>query len=100
MNQFIPMLRTALPKATAPLRTFTRSYASAPSATASSSSKYVYGLLGAAALGGGAYYALNQDDLVLAKVEEKLDYQKVYNAIADVLDAENYDGQSYIPCCY
>ena len=68
-----------------------------------SSNAFLYGLLGAGALGGGAYYlsqrnpTADQDPrkIVDAASPKEVDYQKVYNAIADVLEEEGYDGE----CC-
>ncbi|SCV69979.1 BQ2448_1373 [Microbotryum intermedium] len=79
-----------------------RTYATAAPASGGSNTT-LFALLGAAALGGGAYYALRgQSDSDPTKVKDaaspqKVDYQKVYDAIAQVLEAEDYDDGSYGP---
>lgn len=82
-----------------------RHFATAPGGGASSGSSgntLLYGLVGAGLLGGGAYYVsqrnptADQDPrkIVDAASPKEVDYQKVYNAIADVLEEEGYDGES------
>lgn len=62
----------------------------------------LYGLIGAGALGAGYYFtqSAGSDDPTKVKnaaSPKKVDYQAVYNAIAEVLEAEDYDDGSYGP---
>jgi hypothetical protein len=97
INQFTPIIRSVLPRIGSSLksasiaRPINRSYATA-SAAKSNATHYLLGGLAVTALG-GAYYALSGESEVVAAVVEPLDYQKVYNAIAAALDAEDYDGE-------
>lgn len=67
-----------------------------------SSNAFLYGLLGAGVLGGGAYYVSQRDptaDEDPRKIRDaaspkEVDYQKVYNAVAEVLEQDDYDGES------
>ncbi|KAM0748783.1 cytochrome c peroxidase Ccp1 [Meredithblackwellia eburnea MCA 4105] len=66
------------------------------------SNTLLFALLGAGLLGGGAYYAFAKDEFDPYKQKDaaspkKVDYQKVYNAIAEILEAEDYDDGSYGP---
>jgi cytochrome c peroxidase len=74
---------------------------STPAAAAKSSNTLLYGLIGAAAVGGGAFFAFaGKDDATTIKdaaSPKEVNYQAVYNAIADVLDSEDYDDGSYGP---
>ncbi|GAA5914431.1 peroxidase [Sporobolomyces salmoneus] len=87
-----------------------RYLATSPGSASSSSgggsnNAFLYGLLGAGALGGGAYYftqrnpTADEDPRTVhdAASPKEVDYQKVYNAIADVLEEEGYDDGSYGP---
>lgn len=70
-----------------------------------SSNAFLYGLLGAGVLGGGAYYVSQRDptaDEDPRKIRDaaspkEVDYQKVYNAVAEVLEQDDYDDGSYGP---
>ncbi|GAA5989952.1 hypothetical protein JCM11641_002923 [Rhodosporidiobolus odoratus] len=80
-----------------------RSYASssAPEAV-KSNNNILFGALGAAVIGGGLYlYAKPDSDdpraVKDAASPKEVDYQKVYNAIAEGLEDENYDDGSYGP---
>ncbi|GAA6005528.1 hypothetical protein JCM11491_003674 [Sporobolomyces phaffii] len=75
-----------------------------PQGQAGGSNAFLYGLLGAGALGGGAYYltrdpTADEDPRKIrdAASPKEVDYQKVYNAIADVLEEDGYDDGSYGP---
>ncbi|GAA6064448.1 hypothetical protein JCM10212_000147 [Sporobolomyces blumeae] len=78
---------------------------SSSSSSGGSSNAFLYGLLGAGALGGGAYYYSRQNPtydqdprkVVDAASPKQVDYQKVYNAIAEILEDEKYDDGSYGP---
>jgi cytochrome c peroxidase len=91
-----------------------RTYATEAPKSSSTSQGLLWGALGAIAAG-GAYYAYSQSQRPPGAAQDtsvpvkgysaqrkdaapptELDYQKVYNAIADVLDAE-YDDGSYGP---
>jgi hypothetical protein len=78
-----------------------RSYSSGPEASSggSSAGTYLFAAAGLAAAAGGAYYFFADDES--AKAKKPLDYQQVYNAIADVLEenAEDYDGQGGFYAC-
>ncbi|KAK4054353.1 heme peroxidase [Microbotryomycetes sp. JL221] len=83
-----------------------RGYASGQAAASSSGgggNGLLYGLLAAAAVGGGAYYltgsstSTDPTKVKNAAPTSKVDYQKVYNAIAERLENENYDDGSYGP---
>ena len=80
-----------------------RGYASEPS---TSSSSGLYWGIAALALGGGAFYVYQSggfEGLGAATTSTKVftptkeDYQKVYNAVAERLDSENYDDGSFGP---
>ncbi|KIW05140.1 cytochrome c peroxidase, mitochondrial [Verruconis gallopava] len=77
-----------------------RGYASEASPK-SGSNAWIYGLVGAGAVGGGAYYLYTQNASTVEKgpfVPQFEDYQKVYNAIAKKLeDEDDYDDGSYGP---
>ncbi|SGZ00380.1 BQ5605_C034g11344 [Microbotryum silenes-dioicae] len=79
-----------------------RTYATGAPASGGSNTT-LFALLGAAALGGGAYYAFSgHSDSDPTKIKDAaspqtVDYQKVYDAIAQVLEAEDYDDGSYGP---
>jgi len=74
---------------------------SGQSSSGGSSNAFLYGLLGAGVLGGGAYYVSQRDptaDEDPRKIRDaaspkEVDYQKVYNAVAEVLEQEDYDGE-------
>ena len=73
-----------------------RGFASGPSET-KSNSNLLYGALGAAVIGGGLYFYARPDPNDARTVKDaaspqEVDYQAVYNAIADSLDDDNYDG--------
>lgn len=87
------ILRSSAPLA-ALRSTIARSYATAP--VAKKSNALLYGFLAAGA-GGAGYYAFNASEAVTVQAIEPLDYQKVYNAIAEALDSEDYDGEYYSP---
>ena len=86
-----------------------RTYASGPSASPSRTGLYVTFGLAAAALGGGGYFYLNNGGVTSMKegssgesrgvfTPNKEDYQKVYNAIAKLLEEkDDYDDGSYGP---
>jgi hypothetical protein len=71
-----------------------RSYSSGPQATSSGASSYLFAAAGLAAAAGGAYYFLAGGEKSNT-AKKTLDYQEVYNAVADVLEenADDYDGQ-------
>lgn len=74
----------------------------APAAAAKSSNGLLFGGIAAALLGGGAYYAFGDSATDPTKVKvaaspQQVDYQAVYNAIAEVLESEDYDDGSYGP---
>lgn len=81
-----------------------RGYASSGS-NASSSNALLFGGIAAAALGGGYYYSQKGGDGHLesgysTKVKDaaspkKVDYQAVYNAVADILDAGDEEYGQY-----
>lgn len=71
-----------------------RAYATAPAAK---SNVLLYGALGAGVLGAGYYASQYVADEKVEVVVKAVDYQKVYNAIAEVLDSEDYDDGSYGP---
>ncbi|GAA5974323.1 hypothetical protein JCM8115_006761 [Rhodotorula mucilaginosa] len=78
-----------------------RGFASGPSET-KSNSNLLYGALGAAVIGGGLYFYARPDPNDARTVKDaaspqEVDYQAVYNAIADSLDDDNYDDGSYGP---
>lgn len=73
-----------------------RGFASGPSET-KSNNNLLYGALGAAVIGGGLYFYARPDPNDARTVKDaaspqEVDYQAVYNAIADSLDDDNYDG--------
>ncbi|KAL8292338.1 hypothetical protein RQP46_001804 [Phenoliferia psychrophenolica] len=78
-----------------------RAYATeAPAAKGSNG--LLFGGIAAVLLGGGAYYAFGDmatdpAKLKVAASPKEVDYQAVYNAIADILEAEDYDDGSYGP---
>ncbi|TGZ78893.1 cytochrome c peroxidase [Ascodesmis nigricans] len=83
-----------------------RAYSSAPPAAKSGGNSGLIALLGLAGAGGGAYYLYTQDQLAQFGfpapktgpfVPTKEDYQKVYTAIADILEDNDYDDGSYGP---
>lgn len=84
---------------------FRRGYADEAGAQSGGSSGWIFGLLGAAAVGGGACYYYSQNylgtDSVLKTgpfVPKFEDYQNVYNAIAKALEEkDDYDDGSYGP---
>ncbi|KAI9348435.1 peroxidase [Zopfochytrium polystomum] len=91
----IPNTGVALPRAH-------RAYSTGGSASSGGGSGFgTFALVGLAAAAGGAYYF--QDDLkkafggAPAAPPKPLDYQEVYNAIADLLDNADYDDGSYGP---
>ncbi|KAI5479201.1 cytochrome-c peroxidase [Pseudohyphozyma bogoriensis] len=96
----IPRLSAARAAAAPALR---RTYASEASGAPKSSSNALVYALGAAVVGGGAWYALGGEKstdyrtVKDAASPEVVDYQKVYNAIAQVLESEDYDDGSYGP---
>ncbi|CEQ42016.1 SPOSA6832_03787 [Sporobolomyces salmonicolor] len=70
--------------------------------SSSSNNKLLYGLVGAGLLGGGAYWFTRPDPDDARTVKDaaspkEVDYQKVYNAVAELLEDENYDDGSYGP---
>ncbi|TFY73415.1 hypothetical protein EWM64_g10597 [Hericium alpestre] len=82
-----------------------------PEATKSNSSNTaLFAGLGAAAVGGIAYYFYTSSDSVKSGVQaakvavnfvpSKEDYQKVYNRIADHFDADDYDDGSFAPVLF
>lgn len=85
-----------------------RGYASGPASNSSRTGLYVTALL-AAALGGGGYFYFNNGGVMTLKegssgesrgvfTPNKEDYQKVYNAIAQLLEEkDDYDDGSYGP---
>ncbi|GAA5863982.1 hypothetical protein JCM1840_000657 [Sporobolomyces johnsonii] len=104
--------RLAARSARAPLahasrrRAFATSSSPNESSSSSSSSKntntLLYGLVGAGVLGAGAYWFTRPDPddprtVKAAASPKEVDYQKVYNAVADLLEDENYDDGSYGP---
>ncbi|BGP17066.1 hypothetical protein JCM10213_000296 [Rhodosporidiobolus nylandii] len=81
-----------------------RTYASSSSSSTASSgnNNLLYGALGATVVGGGLYWFTRPDPddprtVKDAASPKEVDYQKVYNAIAESLDDENYDDGSYGP---
>ncbi|GAA5852925.1 hypothetical protein JCM8547_004737 [Rhodosporidiobolus lusitaniae] len=106
-----PRLAAARTAPTAAVRRLAsrRAYSSAPpppssssSSTASSSyNTLLFGALGAAVVGGGLWFATRPDKddprTVREAAPEKVDFQKLYNDIANSLDAEDYDDGSYGP---
>ncbi|KAK4702797.1 hypothetical protein P7C70_g3425, partial [Phenoliferia sp. Uapishka_3] len=103
-NTLRPLLRSAprLALRATPVA-HSRAFATAPAA-AKGSSNFLYGGIAAALVGGGAaaYFALSGDDtdyttVKAAATPQQVDYQAVYNAIAEVLEAEDYDDGSYGP---
>lgn len=103
-----PLARSALRSAVAVPRTSARSrfqsargYASAAESGSGGPNYLLYGLLGAAGLG-GAYYATTLgggDDATKIKsaaMPDKVDYQKVYNRIADILDADDCQYNAHV----
>ncbi|KAF9182079.1 heme peroxidase [Haplosporangium sp. Z 27] len=89
---------------TSSVRAATRAYSSQAAAPSGGfGSKLVFAAIGAGA-GAGAYhfYLQNEGSSLPAvtaadKPKEPLDYQKVYNAIAAIIEDENYDDGSYGP---
>jgi cytochrome c peroxidase len=72
-----------------------RGYASESSESGSGGSSagpFVFAALAAVVAGGGAYYYLSDER---ATANKPVDYQEVYNAVANVLEenAEEYDGR-------
>ncbi|BGP00316.1 heme peroxidase [Rhodotorula toruloides] len=109
---FASVLRTATPRLAvraAPQlarasarRAFASEASSAPKGNSGGSNNgLLFGLLGAGALGGGLYlYTRDSSDnrnVKDAASPQQVDYQKVYNAIADILEDEKYDDGSYGP---
>ncbi|GJN91269.1 hypothetical protein Rhopal_004288-T1 [Rhodotorula paludigena] len=92
-------LRSALPHAArAGAR---RGYASAAPGKGSNNG-LIFGLLGATAVGGGLYLYARPDPNDARTVKDaaspkQVDYQAVYNAIAESLEDEKYDDGSYGP---
>lgn len=78
-----------------------RAYSTASGSTKSNTGLYIGGILGAAGAVGAYYYyqqGLNPLEVLEGKSSKKVDYQKVYNAIADVLESNgDYDDGSYGP---
>lgn len=77
-----------------------RGYASGPG-QAKKNNGLLFGALGAAAVGGGLYFytrAGSDDPRAIhdAASPKEVDYQAVYNAIAESLEDEKYDGESMI----
>lgn len=83
------------------LRQSARTYSAAAPAAAKGPNYLLLGVLGAGALGGGALFALSGETdptkMKDAAMPKEVDYQAVYNAIAEALDAEDYDDGSYGP---
>lgn len=80
-----------------------RGYASGP-AQAKSNNGLLFGALGAAVVGGGLYFYARPDPndqrtIKDAASPKEVDYQAVYNAIADSLEDEKYDGEECSPSC-
>ncbi|CAG8707061.1 3152_t:CDS:2, partial [Acaulospora colombiana] len=81
--------------------TLSRSYSTAPPEKKGGSGTLL--LIGAALLGGGAgyYFYASDNAKVTEKVEKTVkkgvDYQSVYNQIADILEDNDYDDGSYGP---
>lgn len=75
-----------------------RGFATGPSETkGNSNNNLLFGALGAAVVGGGLYFYARPDKddnrtVKDAASPQEVDYQAVYNAIADTLDDDNYDG--------
>nr|GAT58905.1 predicted protein [Mycena chlorophos] len=80
-----------------------RKYSTEPVSAPKSNTGLIAGVAAAVLLGGGAYFLLSGDDSAPGAVKAKFvptqdDYQKVYNAIADLMDeAGDYDDGSYGP---
>ncbi|GAA5924321.1 hypothetical protein JCM3775_005658 [Rhodotorula graminis] len=80
-----------------------RSYASAaPAPKAGGNGGLLFGLLGVGVVGGGLYLYARPDSDDARTVKDaastkEVDYQKVYNAIAESLEDEKYDDGSYGP---
>ncbi|KAA1471769.1 cytochrome c peroxidase [Dentipellis sp. KUC8613] len=110
--------RSALPSsriARAPLRASYRRFSTEPNASdaapkAAKSNFALFAGLGAITVGGIAFYLYSSDTLATTAksgaqaakvavnfVPTKADYQKVYNRIAESLDADDYDDGSYGP---
>ncbi|KAF7315776.1 Peroxidase [Mycena indigotica] len=99
--------RAAVPRSTsvARARPAFRKYSTSPPETESSksSSGLIAGVAAAVLLGGGAYYLLSGDGESAAAAKANFvptqeDYQKVYNAVASLLDeAGDYDDGSFGP---
>ncbi|KAF9095419.1 heme peroxidase [Mortierella sp. AM989] len=89
---------------TTSVRFAARSYSSQASAPSGGfGSKLVFAALGAGAGAAGYHFYLEGEKSTLPTVaaadkpKEPLDYQKVYNAIAAIIEDENYDDGSYGP---
>lgn len=92
-----PAARTATRTALPAFRQQAARRAYATEAPKAGNNSLLYGLIAAGLVGGGAYYALNQSPADPTKIKNaastsQVDYQKVYNAIAEVLESEDYDG--------
>lgn len=98
IRQSAPVLRTARPSpkiinaprhfSSTPLRSNASTSSSSSRSSGSSKSPYAFGLLGLGSV--GAYFGLGgkEDDPAttqegMAKKDSEVDYQKVYNAVAD-----------------
>ncbi|KAF9432957.1 heme peroxidase [Entomortierella beljakovae] len=96
--------RAAFVSAAAPRVTTSRTFASQAQSSGGGGggSGIIYALIGAGAGAAGYHFyaadaALPQVAPVAATGKQPLDYQKVYNAIAELLEDENYDDGSYAP---
>ncbi|KAJ7058569.1 heme peroxidase [Mycena amicta] len=99
-------LRAAIPRysAVAGPRVAFRKYSTEPeSSPKSTNTGLIAGVAAAVLVGGGAYYLLSGDAKAPAAVKANFvpsqeDYQKVYNAVAELIDeAGDYDDGSYGP---
>ncbi|KAF9382135.1 heme peroxidase [Podila verticillata] len=88
-------------------RTATRTFASQSSSSGGGGSSTLIAVVLGAAAGAAGYHYYYQKDQSLPKIasavpqaevkKQPLDYQKVYNAIAAIIEDENYDDGSYGP---
>lgn len=102
-----PSTSTASALRSSSSRQSSRGYSTGPQTSSSSSNNtLLYSLIGATLVAGGGYYAYTQssDETkagagsksgAVKNAAQKVDYQKVYNAVAEILeeDAEHYDGE-------
>lgn len=100
------LIRPSVAPAIVLRQTTRRAYSSAPPPPKGSSNTGLIALLGLAGVGAGGYYLYTQDQLAPYGfpapktgpfVPTKEDYQKVYDAIAESLEDNDYDDGSFGP---